>query len=116
MIEVTLVISVLLGLISFAFIGASAYKRGSDRAMCILQVTEVQKALRSFCNYQEFEPGDSLPDLKSALIGPNRYIEDEPLCPSNGTYYFYENEVPPFGSTFMRCSLDGHLPATTYRW
>lgn len=116
LIEVTLVISVLLGLIAFTFIGTTAYKRGADRAICIVQVSTGQKALRSFCNLHEYRPGDSLPDLKGALIGPGRFLEDEPQCPTNGSYSYYNNEVPPLGTTFMRCSLEAHAPTTTYSW
>jgi hypothetical protein len=44
LIEVTLVIAVLLGLISVLFIGVSAYKEGSNRSKCILNISNVQKA------------------------------------------------------------------------
>ena len=48
LIEITLVIAVLLGLISVLFIGVAAYKKGSDRAKCILNIATVQKAVRCF--------------------------------------------------------------------
>lgn len=35
LIEVTVVTAILLGLISTAWIGVSAYKKGSNRAICI---------------------------------------------------------------------------------
>ncbi len=60
LIEVTLVIAVLLGLISVLFIGVKAYKRGSDRAKCILNVSTLQKAVRSYQNLYELEEGDAL--------------------------------------------------------
>lgn len=116
LIEVTLVVSVLLGLISFSFVGANAYKEGADRATCILHIVEVQKGLRSFCNFHERKPGDTVSGLKGAIIGPNRFVDVMPVCPSGGEYLFTEDEVPAMGTTFMRCSIVEHEPATTNGW
>ncbi|MDF1825670.1 MAG: hypothetical protein P1U68_13575 [Verrucomicrobiales bacterium] len=116
LIEMTLVVSVLLGLISFSFLGANAYKRGTDRATCIIQVVEVQKGLRSYCNFNENVPGDTVPNLKGAIIGPGKFVDEMPVCPSGGTYQFSGNVIPDTGNTFMSCLLEGHTPATTEGW
>ncbi len=115
LIEMTLVVSVLLGLISFSFIGANAYKRGTDRATCILHVVEVQKGIRSYCNFHEVPIGADASNLQSAIIGPNKFVDEMPVCPSGGTYTF-TNEVPATGTTYMSCSLEGHAPATSFGW
>ncbi len=47
LIEITLVVGVLLGLISVLFIGVSAYKEGSNRSKCLLTSSSVQKAMRA---------------------------------------------------------------------
>ena len=47
LLELTVVILVLLSLISVLFIGARAWKKGSDRAACILNIRNFQQAVRS---------------------------------------------------------------------
>ena len=46
LLELTVVILVLLSLISILFIGARAWKKGADRAGCILNIRNVQQAVR----------------------------------------------------------------------
>ena len=46
LLELTVVILVLLSLISILFIGARAWKKGSDRAGCIMNIRNVQQAVR----------------------------------------------------------------------
>ena len=116
LIEVTLVIAVLLSLISVLFIGVSAYKQGTNRAMCIQNIYRVQTAMRVACNYHLLEPGDPYTDLKDKVIGPGLYIPEEPVCPSSGTYEYHENEIPPTGVTFLRCSINSHAPSSTSGW
>ena len=50
LLELTVVILVLLSLISILFIGARAWKKGSDRAGCIMNIRNVQQGMRSFQN------------------------------------------------------------------
>ena len=50
LIELTVVILVLLSLISILFVGARAWKKGSDRAGCIMNIRNVQQGVRSFQN------------------------------------------------------------------
>ena len=49
LLELTVVILVLLSLISILFIGARAWKKGSDRAANILNIRNVQQAVRAHC-------------------------------------------------------------------
>ena len=44
LLEITIVLCVLLGLLSIIFIGAKAWKNGSDRAGCVLTLRSVQMA------------------------------------------------------------------------
>lgn len=115
LIEVTLVMAVLLGLISALFVGTGTYKKGTDRATCIQQIAKVQQAMRSFCNTNEYFPGDMV-DLKASLIGPNGYYTVEPACPGDGVYSFYPNVVPPVGTPLIDCSVPYHKPNTTTGW
>ena len=117
LIEITLVIAVLLGLISVLFIGVGAYKAGSDRAKCILNITNVQKAVRSYQNMYEKEVGGAL--LKGVIFGSGNMIETEPTCPSTGNYTFGE-VVPAIGTAYLSCdfSVGGntHAPNSTDGW
>ncbi len=116
LIEVTLVIAVLLGLISVLFIGVTAYKQGSNRAKCILNIATVQKAVRSYQNLYELNPGGAL--VVGTITGTGKMIETQPTCPSAGTYTF-GTTVPAAGVAYLTCSLatsDQHVPATVAGW
>jgi prepilin-type N-terminal cleavage/methylation domain-containing protein len=52
LIELTVVILVLLSLISVLFIGAKAWKDGSDNANCIMNIRNFQTGARSYANLQ----------------------------------------------------------------
>ena len=116
LIEVTLVIAVLLGLISVLFIGVKAYKRGSDRAKCILNVSTMQKAVRSYQNLYELEEADSL--AKADLVGSGKMFEVEPTCPDKLNSYVWMTAVPATGTTYIDCDdadVD-HTPTTIKGW
>lgn len=116
LIEVTMVVSTLLGLISVSFFGVNAYKNGSDRAMCIVHVTQVQRAVRSFGNLQQVFPGETYSGLQDEIIGAGRFLEATPVCPSGGTYSFLGDQMPAYGVAYMSCSITEHEPTTNYRW
>jgi hypothetical protein len=109
LLEVTVVILVLLGLITILFIGAQAWKRGSDRAICIINIQNVQKGVRSYTNLYGFNAGDNVPGLQSEVIGFGRFVETTPSCPGGGTYAFGQtygaDTIPPYGTLYMECSL-----------
>jgi type II secretory pathway pseudopilin PulG len=117
LIEVTLVIAVLLGLISVLFIGVSAYREGSNRAKCILNISNVQKAVRSYQNLYELTPTTS--SLASTdIIGTGRMLETSPSCGSGGSYTF-GSVVPAVGTAYASCSLAGtlnHVPTSLTGW
>lgn len=123
LLEMTVVILVLLLLITVLFFGARAWKRGSDRALCIIQIQGVQKAVRSYSNLYGFEPGANAPNLQSQIIGFGRFIETTPVCPSGDDYTFGQaygpNTIPPMGTLYMECPLAGsenHTPVVTPDW
>lgn len=118
LIEITLVIAVLLGLISVLFIGVSAYKEGSNRSKCILNISNVQKAVRSYQNLYEKNVGDALD--KATIAGSGKMLETEPTCPSSGTYT-WATTIPAVGTACLTCSLAGtdksqHNPTSTAGW
>lgn len=119
LIEITLVIAVLLGLISVLFIGVSAYKEGSNRSKCILQISNVQKATRSFQNLYEKNIGDALDTaVDGDIFGSGKLLEAIPTCPSGGTYTFSAT-IPAVDTPVTVCSLAGandHAPNSTVGW
>jgi len=118
LIEVTLVIAVLLGLISVLFIGVSAYKEGSNRAKCILNITNCQKAVRSYQNMYEKAQGATL--TLTTLVGEGKMLETTPVCPSGGTYTG-AGTIPNIGTAYLTCNYAtgteaAHVPASTSGW
>jgi type II secretory pathway pseudopilin PulG len=123
LLELTVVILVLLSLISILFVGAQAWKRGSDRTLCIMNIQNVQKGVRSFSNLYGYSPSQSVAGLQMRVIGLGKFVESTPACPSSGTYSygatFGADTIPPVGELYLSCSLsstDGHVPANHADW
>lgn len=123
LLELTVVILVLLSLISVLFVGARAWKRGSDRAICIIQIQSVQKGVRSYANLYGFGDGDNAPDLKNKVIGMGRFVQTTPICPASGSYSFGVNygvdTIPPVGELYLQCTLAtiaAHEPPSHTDW
>ena len=119
LIELTVVILVLLSLISILFVGARAWKRGSDRAGCIMNIRNVQQGMRSFQNMNGHSAGDTVAGAKNEIIGPGKFVESPPRCPGTGDYRFMDDELPGAGSLYMNCSLSGvekHVPSDHGDW
>ena len=115
LIEITLVIAVLLGLISVLFIGVKAYKEGSDRSKCILTISSVQKSVRSYQNLYELNEGDTL--ATTDIIGSGKMIEALPVC---GAYSTPATDPPASGSIgasgYELGSAGAAVPGTGVQW
>ena len=99
LIEITVVIALILSLITILLVGFNAYKEGADRAKCVLNVSNIQKAVRSFSNLSEQSAGDTVPGWqKTDVMGIGSFIEVEPVCPSNQTPYAYATGAIPLVS------------------
>ena len=125
LLELTVMILVLLTLATVLFIGAGAWKRGSDRAQCIAQIRSVQVAVRSYANMSGLPAGRDLSrlsvpiSLKDELIGRGRYVESTPSCPGGGEYSYGGDVIPEFGDLYLSCSLGGsqsHVPDVHSDW
>ena len=123
LLELTVVILVLLSLISILFIGARAWKAGSDRAGCILNIRNVQQAARSYGNmYNVAQDGTgSIP--AGELQGAGKFVETSPVCPAGGAYtpadLTLAVTIPAVSSLAMSCGLsasDGHVPSSIQGW
>ena len=124
LLELTVVILVLLSLISILFIGARAWKRGSDRAGCILNIRNMQQAVRSYGNMNGINPGTAVATITltagetNPIIGPGKFMENRPNCPGGGTYTLAAS-VPAVGTVAMTCGLAttlDHAPTNTEDW
>ena len=101
LLELTVVILVLLTLISVLFIGANAWKKGSDRATNILNVRNVQNAVRGEQNMKALSEGDPL--LNAVLFTGDDNFLQEPTPPGNATdgSYNYLDEIPAVGALYV---------------
>jgi Domain of unknown function (DUF4190) len=98
--------------ISVMFVGANAWKKGSDRAACILNTRNVQQAVRGHQNMKNLKVGD--PIDWNFIFGPDGYLP-KPVCPLGGTYTFVET-IPPAGTLVGSCSHADHVPADHSTW
>lgn len=106
LLELTVVILVLLSLISILFIGARAWKKGSDRAANILNVRNVQQAARAHANVRGLATpttgvGPAL--LSTDLIGTGLYLNSvtPPSNPYSVVAYDYLETVPLVGGLYI---------------
>jgi type II secretory pathway pseudopilin PulG len=124
LLELTVVILVLLSLISILFIGARAWKKGSDRAASILTIRNVQQAVRSFSNMNGHNPGDTVPTLQTDIFGAGKFIENDPTAGSHpaGTGVSYTiaaaTTIPVVGTLYLTASDAEYAPTvgTTDDW
>ena len=124
LVELAVVIGAMLLLLSFVFPMAGAWKEGSFRAQCILNMRNVQQGVRAYANLNGLKSGDgpasdTSVDLADEIIGEDKFVERMPTCSSGGSYSFSGNEIPDPGELFMSCSLGGsrnHTPQTVSDW
>jgi type II secretory pathway pseudopilin PulG len=105
LLELTVVILVLLSLISILFIGARAWKKGSDRAGCLMNIRNMQQAMRGDQNMRNSAPGGA-GLLDTNIIGANAYITNAPVCPTDKTttYTLLGNgNYPALGTLYATC-------------
>jgi len=106
LIEISLVIALLLGLISVVFLGIGSYRKGADKARCKMQLAAVQKAARSHANFNNLNIGEAL--VKADLIGVGLAMENEPACPSDSSIaYTFGTVVPAVGTPYATCPNAG---------
>lgn len=120
LLELTVVILVLLSLISILFIGARAWKKGSDRAASILQIRNVQQAVRSYSNMNGRSILDTVPTLQTEIFGAGKFIENDPTVvghPAGGSYTFViaaPTVIPSIGDLYMITGGSGDEPTTYF--
>lgn len=92
LIEISLVIALMLGLISVVFLGIGSYRKGSDKARCKMQLAAVQKAVRAQSNFLGLSIGAAF--ASTDAFGAGKALENAPVCPTGGTYTWLA-AIPP---------------------
>jgi hypothetical protein len=95
--------------IPILFVGVNAWKKGADRATCILNQRNVQKAVRGYQAANNLKSGDHL-DLEVALKAYNLTM---PKCPT-GCKYTISETIPAVGDLVIECDQEGS-PSTTHK-
>lgn len=118
---------VLLSMLSIMMFGARGWILGTDRACCILDLSNIQKSVRSYQNLYGYAPGDLAPiEGQTRSISEHLYAREfisEHLyelltgggaCPTGGLYEVAVPTVfPADGALFAQCSLadsEDHVP------
>ncbi|WP_367874815.1 hypothetical protein [Luteolibacter sp. Populi] len=105
LLELTVVILVLLSLISILFVGARAWKKGSDRAANIMNIRNAQQAVRAHQNMQGLLEGT--PIAETAIFGDgtaaNQGYLKKPTPPSADIAPAYEFDplIPIIGDLYI---------------
>ena len=108
LLELTVVILVLLSLISILFIGARAWKKGSDRAANILNIRNVQQAVRAHSNVRGMNIGDAL--ASSEIVGTGKYF-NAVNAPNTDITYTYGTTIPNYGTLYLIAAYAGTTSA-----
>ena len=109
LLELTVVILVLLSLITILFIGARAWKRGADRSANILNIRNVQQAVRGHANMRNLNIGDAL--ASTAIVssdGATGYMKT-PTPPAGLAAYTYLADVPDVGELYISNHFDNAI-------
>ncbi len=105
LLELTVVILVLLSLISILFVGARAWKKGSDRSANIMNVRNVQQAARGYENTNQLKVGDDI--VKTKLFDASTGYLKEPKSPLGATYTYSEKVGIPSALYITNPAVDG---------
>ena len=114
-VELTVTLAAVLLLLGVTYLGAKAYKKGSDRTGCVLNIYTTQSAVRAYANLRGLGAGQEVRrgDLRRELMGPAGFLGSEPACPGGGTYGTLGNRIPAMGELYLSCSLaesEAHRP------
>lgn len=133
LLELSVILATLLMLIAMLIVGTRAWRRGSDRAGCVLTLRAMQMATRSYQNMYNYNPGGrpyaehGTQDIAEHLYVKG-YIEEKLYgqtlgtrhCSGGGSYARPLPDVfPQEGHLYMTCSLSeeqSHSPAAHENW
>lgn len=110
LIEISVVIALILGLIVVVFLGLGSYREGANQVTCRMQLTAVQKAIRSYANLTNLKITDPLPESTVVFGGTPPVLAVKPVCPAGGLYT-WQTTVPAIGVPYGDCT--GTTPVHT---
>lgn len=105
LLELTVAILVLLTLVSILFIGARAWKKGSDRSANIMNVRNIQQAVRGHQNMMEKTATDTL--NSAILFGSSGYLNEPKPPVSSVNSYAYSSTYGDIGVLYVTNSTLG---------
>ena len=109
----TILTSYAFGAVPVLFIGARAWKKGSDRSACILNVRNVQQAVRAHQNMNMIKEGEKIDWDK--IFGDDGFLPVKPVCPTHGAYKVLD-KIPKPGNTVFTCPNEDHAPDNVDNW
>lgn len=98
---------------SVLFVGAKYYKESADQAACIVNVSSMQKAMRSVQSIDSHAYGDPL--NWQMLVGEGMPLSIKPTCPAGGEYTLSPT-FPETGKPAVTCDCPGHDEYDTTGW
>ena len=93
-------------------VSALVWKKGSDRAGCIMNIRNAQQAVRGYQGMNNETLGS--PINWSEILGPGKFLP-KPVCPAGGTYTFSKVH-PNAGQLVCKCSHANHVPEDYSHW
>lgn len=111
LLELTVVILVLLSLISILFVGARAWKKGSDRSANIMNIRNSQQAVRGHANMRNL-PETTGACTEADIFGPTGdgvggYLAKPTPPAADITAYTGGSTVPPVGTLWLAATYTG---------
>lgn len=111
LLELTVVILVLLSLISILFVGARAWKKGSDRSANIMNLRNCQQAVRGHANMRNLPEGTG-DCTENDIFGPakdgvNGYLAKPTPPTAEITSYTGGEKVPLVGTLWLTAAYTG---------
>jgi len=93
------------------------WSRDAARADCLMNIRDVQQAMRAYMGMNGHNPETQVPEFsKESIIGPGKFLDSEPKCPGGGTYTWIEGYHPAMGVLTLRCSCRDHVPENYSDW
>lgn len=110
LLELTVVILVLLSLISILFVGARAWKKGSDRSANIMNIRNAQQAMRGYQNMNNLNDGGACTEdniFGAADDGVGGFLRKPSPPAAEITSYTGGATIPAIGSLWLTAAYTG---------
>lgn len=102
--EIGVVVLVLLSMVGILFVGFRSKLEASDRAANIMNIRNVQQAMRAYQGMKGLMVGDACPT--SGIFGDGLKVGfmKQPVPPTTGLDYRYLGKVPGVGELYLQVS------------